>query len=239
MAVRKIVKIDEAKCNGCGLCVPSCAEGAIQVIDGKARLVSDVYCDGLGNCLGECPQDAITIVERDAAEFDEAKAMGHVAHASAAPESPCGGGGCPGSAMRNIERKSSEASSNVMETPSALINWPVQLKLVSPAAPYFEDANLLLVADCVPFAYAGFHSRILAGNPVVIGCPKLDDAAYYVDKLTDVLKLSSVKSLTVVHMEVPCCSGLSRIAEVAIGQSGKDIPFTDITITIHGEAVEK
>jgi len=233
MATRKIVQIDEEKCNGCGLCVTSCAEGAIQVIDGKARLVSDTYCDGLGNCLGECPQDAISIIERDAPDFDERAATSHVAKIAAAPHS-AHAGGCPGSAMRTLRPALNMDNTNSEASTSALKNWPVQLKLVSPRAPYFQDADLLLVADCVPFAYSGFHSQMLQGKPVVIGCPKLDDAGFYVDKLTDVLTQSSVRSLTVVHMEVPCCSGLVRIAQVAAERSGKNIPVKDVTITIDG-----
>jgi Rrf2 family protein len=237
MAIRKIVKIDEEKCNGCGLCVPSCEEGAIQVIDGKARLVSDIYCDGLGNCLGECPQDAISIEEREAPDFDREAAISYVKHmkASAAPESPCSGG-CPGSAMRVLH--ASAVSNSVNPTPSALGNWPVQLKLVPPTAPYFKGADILLVADCVPFAYADFHRNIIGGRPVIIGCPKLDDAAFYIEKLAEVLKVSGAKSLTVVHMEVPCCSGLIKIAQLAAERAGTEITLSDITITINGELVK-
>jgi ferredoxin len=235
--LRKIVKIDEEKCTGCGLCVTACAEGAIQIIDGKARLVSEIYCDGLGACLGECPEDAITIEERYAREFDEEATEAHLQELRAKEkELPCG---CPGTLAREIKRQQA-ASDQVPagETPSELTNWPVQLKLVSPAAPYFQNAALLLVADCVPFALADFHARFLRGKPVVVGCPKLDDAGYYIEKLTEILKCSSVNSLTVVHMEVPCCSGLSYIAARAIEASGKDIPLSDLTITIQGEVLD-
>jgi Pyruvate/2-oxoacid:ferredoxin oxidoreductase delta subunit len=193
MAKRKIVQIDESKCDGCGMCVPSCAEGAIQIVDSKARLVSDVYCDGLGACLGECPQGAIAIVERDAEPFDKPSALGH---------------------------------------------WPIQLHLVPPQAPFLRDADLLLVADCVPFALADFHGRFLRGRPVLVGCPKLDDAEAYVAKLAAILKLASIRSLTVVHMEVPCCTGLVRIARAALAASGVEVPLEDVTISIRGKVLE-
>ncbi|NQT21109.1 MAG: 4Fe-4S binding protein [Planctomycetes bacterium] len=234
--IRKIVNIDEDKCDGCGLCVPSCAEGAIQIIDGKARLVSDVYCDGLGACLGDCPNDAITIEEREAPSFDEAAAQEHVKRHQAENEHelPCG---CPGSAAGTIERKQAPAAQPAAPAQSQLSHWPVQLKLVPPTAPYFQEADLLLVADCVPFALADFHTQFLRGKPIVIGCPKLDDASFYVEKLAGILRESSVKSLTVVHMEVPCCHGLTRIAGAAIDASGAAIPFTDVTISISGEVL--
>ena len=235
--LRKIVKIDEEKCTGCGLCVTACAEGAIQVIDGKARLVSEIYCDGLGACLGECPEDAITIEDRYAREFDEEATEAHLKEMSTQEkELPCG---CPGTLAREIKRQQTMSDQVTSGgAPSELTNWPVQLKLVSPAAPYFQNADLLLVADCVPFALADFHIRFLRGRPLVIGCPKLDDAGYYMEKLTEILKGSSVNSLTVVHMEVPCCSGLSYIAARAVEASGKDIPLSDLTITIQGEVLD-
>ena len=211
MTKRKFVEIDETKCDGCGLCVPSCAEGAIQVVAGKARLVSDVYCDGLGACLGQCPQGAITIVDREAETFDE----------QAGRSAPHGfPGQCPPD-----------------EEPSALGNWPLQLHLVPPTAPYLQDADLLLVADCVPFALADFHRRLLRGRPVVIGCPKLDDGAAYVAKLVRILTLSSIRSLTVVHMEVPCCQGLVRIAQTALRATGSNVPLEDVTISIRGKVL--
>ena len=234
---RKIVNIDEEKCTGCGLCVTACAEGAIQVVDGKARLVSEIYCDGLGACLGDCPEDAITIEDREAEEFDEEATEAHLERLkekeNTFPQS------CPGSMARQLIRMPAKSDQTpAEETPSELTNWPVQLKLVHPAAPYFQDADLLLVADCVPFALADFHTRFLSGKPLVIGCPKLDDADYYLEKLTDILKHSSVKSLTVVHMEVPCCSGLSYIAARAVEASGKNIPVDDVTISIQGQVME-
>ena len=245
MIRRKIVRIDEEKCDGCGLCVPSCAEGAIQVIDGKARLVSDVYCDGLGACIGHCPQDAIHIEEREAEEFNEQAAHRHVASLKSS-SSPRPGGGCPGTAAQNLfhvlpssPRPGRSIPQQTSDSPpSVLGNWPVQLHLVPPHAPYLLEADLLLVADCVPFAYADFHRRFLRGKPVVIGCPKLDDAPAYVEKLAAILVQASIRSLTVVHMEVPCCTGLVRIAEAALARAGRDVPLEDVTISIRGQVLE-
>ncbi len=238
MAIRNIIKIDEEKCNGCGQCVTACAEGAIQIIDGKARLVSETYCDGLGACLGSCPQDAITIEQREAKPFDEDATMEYLAQKdeqASKLDLPCG---CPGTLAQSLKPQPQPQHQDFSDDmPSQLANWPVQLKLVSPAAPYFKNADLLLVADCVPFALPDFHQRLLRGNPVVVGCPKLDDGHFYVDKLTEILKASEIKSLTIVHMEVPCCSGLQRIAEMALQQSGKSIPLRDVTISIQGKII--
>jgi Pyruvate/2-oxoacid:ferredoxin oxidoreductase delta subunit len=275
MAQRKIIRIDEEKCDGCGLCASACAEGAIQVRDGKARLVSEIYCDGLGACLGECPQGAITIIERDAEAFDEEAtrrrlaglAMKEKLATASHPVRPAAhlhgetGGcqlplatsarpqtfhfaptGCPGAAARSFQPSASpteeQAPGTAGRTPapqSALSHWPVQLRLVPPNAPFFQDADLLLVADCVPFAYADFHRRFLHGHPVVIGCPKLDDKQAAADKLAAVLSQSSVRSLTVLHMEVPCCTGLVHIAQAALALSGKQIPLEDATISVRGQ----
>jgi len=237
---RKIVNIDEEKCTGCGQCATACAEGAIAIIDGKAKLVSEIYCDGLGACLGECPEDAITIIERDAAEFNEEATEKHLKKLKSQKKvEHIHGHSCPGSMMRELKRNSETSRDVPSEAiPSELTNWPVQLKLVSPSAPYFQGADLLLVADCVPFALADFHSRFLSGKPVIIGCPKLDDTDYYVEKLTEIIKRASLNSLTVVHMEVPCCSGLTYIANEAIEASGEDVPLNDVTITISGEVLE-
>ena len=235
-ALREIVRIDEEKCNGCGQCVPACEEGAIRIVDGKARLVSETYCDGLGACLGECPEDAITIERRVAKEFDEEAARIYVQRLKEKQESvpPV----CPGSAAVEIKHPDSAADgSPSIGSPSELTNWPVQLKLAPPGAQYFQDSDLLLVADCVPFAMADFHARLLRDKPVVIGCPKLDDADFCVDKLAEILKQASVNSLTIAHMEVPCCSGLSRIASRAVELSGADIPVSEITITIGGDTM--
>jgi len=212
---RKIVKIDEEKCDGCGACVPACAEGALQIIDGKARLVSEKYCDGLGACLGECPQGAITIEEREVEEFDEKAAKDRL---------PCG---CLSTTTTQFEKQA--------PSQSMLSHWPVQLALVPPNAPFLQGADLVLAADCVPFAYAGFHQDLLNGHALLVACPKLDDFQAHLKKLTEVLRHSPVKSLTVVHMEVPCCSGLVHMAQQAMRLSGKDIPFREVTIGIRGE----
>lgn len=236
---RPLVIIDEEKCTGCGQCVPECAEGAIEIVDGKARLIDEIYCDGLGACLGHCPEDAITVEEREAAPFDEEAvhalqaaqehAHGHHAHAA------CPSGACPSAHTAVLDRSETPDEIDTARTPSQLSNWPVQLALASPSAPYFEGADLLVAADCVPFAYGAFHSDLLRGKVLVIGCPKLDDASFYREKLTEILSSSNVRSVTVAHMEVPCCFGLGRVVEGAIAASGKAIPLEDVTITLRGE----
>jgi Pyruvate/2-oxoacid:ferredoxin oxidoreductase delta subunit len=249
--IRNIVTIDEENCDGCGLCVPACDEGAIQIIDGKAKLVSEVYCDGLGACLGECPNDAITIEEREAEEFDEKAVEHHLAHleeraheevpAHGESESlPCG---CPGSAVQEISRgdKASpvENVAAAEDIPSQLSNWPVQMHLVPVNAPYLQGADVLLAADCTPFALADFHRKLLKDRILLVGCPKLDDAEFYSRKLTEILKQNDTKSLTVVYMEVPCCFGLVALARKALEDSGVDIPFTIIKVGIRGDILEE
>ncbi len=228
---RKILKIDEAKCNGCGECVPNCAEGALQIIDGKAKLVSDALCDGLGACLGECPTGALTIEEREADEFSEEKVKEHIQKPQQSPP-----GGCPGMMQRDF-RESGQANEAVsVSTQSALRQWPIQLKLLNPGAPYFKGADLVIAADCVPFSYANFHARFLAGKILIVFCPKLDSASeQYVEKLTEILKNNDIKSITTVHMEVPCCTGTVRIVEEALRNSGKHIIVKDYTISLKGE----
>lgn len=241
--LRKIVRIDEERCDGCGLCVPSCAEGAIQIIDGKARLVSEVYCDGLGACLGECPRDAISIVEREARPFDEAAAHRHVSRLRAASAVKAAEPlhACPGAAAQVLQPAGSARSRGDGEgeaaPPSALANWPVQLTLVPVRAPYFDQARLLISADCVPFALADFHSRFLAGRTVVMGCPKLDKADLYLDKLTQIFSDNNLASIDVVYMEVPCCSGLVQLTMLALEASGKDIPLRVVKISTRGEVL--
>jgi len=232
---RNIIKIDEEKCNGCGQCVTACAEGAIAIVDGKAKLVSEVYCDGLGACIGECPEGALTIEEREAEDFDEEAVEEHLKELAEEDDLPCG---CPGTMARRIERETKKGHWQEIELQSELTNWPIQLRLVSPNAPALKNADILLTADCVPFALADYHPRFVSGRTVVIGCPKLDDARYYVEKLTEIIETAKPKSLTVLHMEVPCCSGLTMIAERAISASGADIPVQDITISISGEVLE-
>ncbi len=233
MAFRKIIKIDEDKCNGCGLCVPSCAEGALQIIDGKARVVKDQYCDGLGACLGECPQGALEVIEREADDFDEAAAIAHVAKTTQA--APVHHGGCPGSRVMMFNHERNTASNTAGKSSSELRQWPVQLHLVPENAPYLNEADLLIAADCVPFAYPDFHRRFLKGKALLIGCPKLDDSETYLAKLTEIFKRNNLNSVTVAHMEVPCCFGMVHLVKEALKRSGAKIPFYDTTITIDGE----
>jgi Pyruvate/2-oxoacid:ferredoxin oxidoreductase delta subunit len=240
MAVRNVVKIDEDLCDGCGDCVPACEEGAIQIIDGKARLVSDVYCDGLGACLGECPQDAISIVEREADDFDEAAVAKHLEKLGSGPEEhghpPALACGCPGSASRSLEPPPVHGDQGTEDAgPSMLRNWPVQIKLVPVQAPYLDGADLLIAADCVPFAYRGFHGRFLAGKTLLVGCPKLDDAEFYIEKLTQLFVHNEVRSVEIAIMEVPCCMGLEHIVGRAVQASGKQIPVTMSVIGVRGE----
>jgi len=231
MALRNIVKIDEEKCDGCGQCVNACAEGAIKIVDGKAKLVSEIYCDGLGACIGHCPQDAITVEKREAAEFDEKATKAHLAKEKNTQTQT--DFVCPGMAAKKLRGKS-ETTDSTVQVPSQLSHWPVQLKLVSPEAPYFANADLLLVADCVPFAMGNFHSRFLKDNSIVVGCPKLDDAEFYIEKLTAILKANKPNGLTVIHMEVPCCSGLTQIARQAISKNKIEMSFEDATIDLQG-----
>jgi len=234
MVLRNIIKIDEEKCNGCGQCVNACAEGAIEIINGKAKLVSETYCDGLGDCIGHCPQDAITIEQRQADEFDEHAVKEHLAKKKAeTPAASCFA--CPGAMAKKLQDKTDSDNVDSAAVPSQLTHWPVQMRLISPTAPYLQNADLLFVADCVPFAMGDFHSRLLRNHCVVVGCPKLDDCELYVEKLTEIVKRNSLNSLTVIHMEVPCCSGLMRIAKQAVADSNADLPIKDITISLQGE----
>jgi ferredoxin len=234
---RKVIRIDEEKCNGCGECATACAEGAIEIVDGKAKLVSETYCDGLGNCLAECPEGAITIEEREAVPFDEQAVAKHLTDLESKSKLPCG---CPGTMARQLERHSvPQTYPTGQPMPSELAHWPVQLTLLPPTAPFLQGADLLLVADCVPFALPDFHSRFLRGRAVAVGCPKLDNPEFYVEKLTEILKRSSVRSLTVIHMEVPCCSGLTRIASAALAACEKEVPAQDVTVSIQGEVIEE
>jgi NAD-dependent dihydropyrimidine dehydrogenase PreA subunit len=280
---RDIIKIDEGRCTGCGLCIPNCPEGALQIIDGKARLVSDLSCDGLGACIGHCPEDAITIEKREAVPYDEHKVMENIVKAGPnvirahldhlrghgqddylaqalaflrtrgipvpAPTPAAPAHACPGSkimdfrdadAVKDKGRSDSMAASATAgsnaDLPSELRQWPVQLQLLSPNAPYFRDADLLVAADCVPFTYAGFHERFLKGKILIIFCPKLDGATdLYIDKLTEIFKNNTIKSVTVLHMEVPCCFGTTQVVEEALKRSGKKIAMKDYTISIKGK----
>jgi Fe-S-cluster-containing hydrogenase component 2 len=236
MARRKIIKIDEARCNGCGLCVPSCHEGAIKIIGGKARLVSDLFCDGLGACLGHCPQGAIAIEEREAADFDREK-VEEAFRVNTSVGHPAGFSGCPGSRVIDNTGKGGVTASP-RKTASELRQWPVQITLVPVNAPYFKGADLLIAADCVPFAYPDFHSGLLKGKVLLVGCPKLDDIGFYAEKIAAIVKSNDIKSVTYAHMTVPCCYGLIDIIEQAIASSGKNIPFEDIAVGIDGEVKE-
>lgn len=238
---RQIIRIDEEKCNGCGQCIPSCAEGALQIVNGKARLIADKLCDGLGACLGDCPQDALIIEERDTDEFDEEAVHKHLeAQKQEVPQEQSFGCGCPGTHARTLAaKKEPVALSEAENTPSELGQWPVQLKLLNPAAPYLKNADLLVAADCVPFAYPDFHRNLLRGRAVAVGCPKLDDAMAYVDKLAEIVRVNDLRSITVAHMEVPCCSGLISVVREAVKRSGSNVPVETVKITLDGTAIEK
>jgi len=239
MATRKIVKIDEEKCNGCGLCIPNCAEGALQIVGGKAKLMSEKFCDGLGACLGHCPEDAITVIEREAEEFDEKAVEAHLhqqKEVKSQPKPQPVFAGCPSSmAMHFKVPEAKTESASVSRAVSQLTHWPVQLKLVPVDASYFRDADLLIAADCVPFAHPDFHRDFMKGKAVVVGCPKLDDIQYYKEKLTEIFKTNSIKSITLPYMEVPCCFGLVKATEDAIAASGKNIPLKKVKIGIRGD----
>jgi NAD-dependent dihydropyrimidine dehydrogenase PreA subunit len=233
MALRNIVRIDEEKCNGCGLCVNACVEGAIKIIDGKARLVSEIYCDGLGACLGHCPEDAITIEKREAEDFDEEATKAYLAKEKSAQMQT--DFVCPGMVTKQLKTKPvPDNAAPAGAVPSQLGQWPVQLKLVSPHAPYFAGADLLLVADCVPFTMGDFHTRFLKDHNIAVGCPKLDDVQFYIEKLAAILQANKLNSLTVIHMQVPCCSGLTHIARQAIAQSNTEMTFEDVTVDLQG-----
>jgi len=235
MVMRNIVKIDEDKCNGCGQCVDACIEGAIELIDGKAKLVSEIYCDGLGACIGTCPQDAITIEKREADDFDEQATKQHLANIKQKQDESFV---CPGLMAKQLREKEQGTKAQSTEIPSKLTHWPVQLKLVSPDAPYFANADLLLVADCVPFAMGDFHNKFLRNHSIVVGCPKLDDTEFYIEKLAQILQANNLNSLTVIHMEVPCCYALTYIAQKAIEISRIDLSFKDVTISLKGDVIK-
>ena len=240
MVVRNVVEIDEGLCNGCGECIPNCAEGALQIVEGKARIVKDMYCDGLGACLGHCPQGAISIIKREAEEFDEEavheylarrdSAERHVAEEPVSELTPT----C-GCASGQVQQLKAMIAPRESVGGSALSHWPVQLNLVPVKATFFDDADLLVVADCVPVAFPDLHAKLLRGRPIVIGCPKFDDAQGYAEKLGEILRQNSVRTVTVVHMEVPCCSSMNGIVDYAVQASGKSIPVMRATVSVRGE----
>lgn len=256
---RKIIKINEEKCNGCGLCVPSCAEGAIAIIDGKARLVAEKYCDGLGACLGECPEGALQVVDATVDAFDELAAKEHVrsteqkgapadhAHGEAAKPAvhveaalPCG---CPSTRLQTFTpltacEKANTPTARSASGVSALSHWPVQIHLVPPTAPFLRGADLLVAADCTPVAYPRFHDELLRGKTVLMGCPKLDDVESYVNKFAAIFKTADIKGVTVAVMEVPCCQGLPIIVKKGMAMAGKNVPLKVVTISTRGEILQ-
>ena len=248
--MRNIIEIDEDLCNGCGECVPSCAEGAIRLVDGKARLMSEKYCDGLGACLGDCPTGALKIVQREADDFDEEAVAKHikptVCRGLTNREAPEPQHACPGSQIR---RFTPAAAARIMDrdtavatqedSASALTHWPVQIRLVPPTAPFLQGADLLVSADCVPVSYANFHRDFLAGKVVLVGCPKFDDVDLYVQRFTDMFTASDIRSVTVVVMQVPCCQGLPMIVQEGMRASGKHIPIEKVVITLQGEILRR
>jgi Pyruvate/2-oxoacid:ferredoxin oxidoreductase delta subunit len=238
MAKRQIIRIDQDKCDGCGLCVPSCAEGAIQIVDGKAQLLADRFCDGLGACLGECPQGALIIEEREAEEFvGPAPGAGHP-EAPAPPQTPAGEGFvCPGSRMQQFQPGTYEQGPT--QRASALGHWPIKLRLVAAQAPFLKGASLLVAADCAPFAAGDFHSRFLEGKALLCGCPKFDDVPEQVAKLTAILRENDIKEIDIVNMEVPCCFGLVQIVRQALEASDKSLPVNICTLGTAGQVLQQ
>lgn len=237
---RKIIEIDEERCDGCGQCILSCAEGALAIVDGKAKVISDNLCDGLGACLGECPQDALQIVERVAEEFDEEAVEAHLAEQKPLEKTmPCG---CPSTQIQSFSPCPSErikAQPAGGDQPSALGHWPVQIRLIPPNAPFLKGADVLVVADCVPVAFPGLHQDFLQGKVIMIGCPKFDDAEAYIDKFEAVFKTSGIKSMTTVVMEVPCCSGLPTMVLKGREKAGSRLPVSQVVVSTRGRILEE
>ena len=229
--IRRIIQIDEEKCNGCGLCAKACHEGAIGMVNGKAKLLRDDYCDGLGDCLPACPTGAITFVEREAAAYNEAAVL-----AAKMEKSPCSGGGCPGSAAKLLKLQPAATTIPVLE--SQLRQWPVQIKLAPIRAPWFEGAKLLIAADCTAYAYANFHQDFMRDHVTLVGCPKLDAIDYSI-KLTEILKQNDIRSITVARMEVPCCGGIEFAVKRALQESGKLLPWSVVTISTEGHILDR
>ena len=230
--IRRIINIDEDRCSGCGACAAACHEGAIAMVDGKAKLMRDDYCDGLGDCLPACPTGAISFVEREAAAYDEAAVL--AAKAEKEGKLPCG---CPGSASKVIQRQDSTQAASAPQQ-SQLRQWPVQIKLAPVNAPWFDGAKLLICADCTAYAYANFHQDFIRGHITLVGCPKLDSVDYS-EKLTDILKNNDIRSVTVVRMEVPCCGGIENAVKNALRSSGKFIPWNVVTISTDGQILDR
>ena len=250
--VRKIIQIDEELCDGCGNCVPSCAEGALEIIDGKAKVIADVYCDGLGACLGECPVGALKIIEREAEEFDEEaveELLAQKKKEEAPRVMPMASGGCPSARLQSFGSPAAAAGSDpcgcaneaaaLDQSESALSHWPVQIMLVPPTAPFLKGADLLVLADCVPVAYPSLHENFLKGKAVMMGCPKFDDAQHYIEKFAQICQLSGIRSITSVVMEVPCCSALPVIVKKGMALSGVRIPMEEAVISTRGKVLER
>ena len=233
--IRRIVQIEEEKCNGCGACAAACHEGAMAMVDGKARLMRDDYCDGLGDCLPSCPTGAITFVEREAAAYDESAVQAAKARKQTAL--PCG---CPGTAAKSIERKKTPQNGAPLPQPagSQLQQWPVQIKLVPENAPWFDGARLLVAADCTAYAYANFHQEFISGHITLVGCPKLDGVDY-AGKLTRILRTHDIRSVMVVRMEVPCCGGIEQAVKKALQESGKFLPWQVVTLSTDGRILDR
>ena len=239
--IRKVIEIDEALCNGCGQCVPSCAEGAIEIINNKARLVADRYCDGLGACIGECPEGALKIIERDAEEFDEEAVYEYLEKKKKTDSLkdkslPCG---CPSTQLHTFHIPGHSQNVLTGGNGSALTHWPVKIRLIPASAPFLKGADILIAADCSPIASGGFHHDYLKGKVVMIGCPKFDDLNMYREKFIQIFNNVDIKSITTVSMEVPCCSGLPAIVKKALDETGKTIPLEEIVISVRGDVLKK
>jgi len=242
---RNIIEIDENLCDGCGQCIIACAEGALELVDGKARLVSEMYCDGLGACLGECPTGALKVIERDADDFDEEAVEHHLKQReeSFEPAEQALACGCPSAQVKTFGPRMTCATANEPVSQeaqaSALTHWPVQIRLVPPTAPFLKNADLLVAADCVPVAYPTFHRDLLLGKVLLVGCPKFDDVMAYVEKFAEIFRKASVKSVTVAVMEVPCCGGMPMIVKRGMELAGKTVPIEQIVISTQGEILSK
>ncbi len=244
--LRKIIEIDEELCDGCGLCVPSCAEGSLEIVDGKARVVSENLCDGLGACLGECPNNALSIVEREAEDFDEEAVEKYLAEKekNKQKEEAAVFSGCPSARIQSFApltpcQEANRAATIEAKEESALTHWPVQIRLVPPTAPFLRGADLLVLADCVPVAFPTLHRDFLQGKAVTIGCPKFDDAEDYIKKFAQIFQVANIKSITTVVMEVPCCQGLPVVVKKGLELSGKNIPMEEIIISTRGQILNR
>jgi len=242
--IRKIIHIDENLCDGCGNCVPSCAEGALEIVDGKARVIADFYCDGLGACLGECPTGALTITERTADEFDEHAVEKLLTEKkkekpSAPTVLPMAAGGCPSTRMMQRFGPTADGAGSGVPSESALSHWPVQIMLVPPTAPFLKGADLLVLADCVPVAFPTLHRDFLKGKAVMMGCPKFDNTEAYIEKFAQIARHSGIRSITAVVMEVPCCAALPVIVQKGLKLAGATIPMEEVVISVRGKILER